>query len=157
MIRVATLGIGALFGFVLSRGRATDYDAITGMFRFKDPHVALLMASAIGVAMLGLWLLRRSGAKALDGQPVALPQKPMHLGVVVGGAIFGIGWGITGQCPGTAVGQIGEGKVMALLTVGGMLVGTWLYALAAPKLAFLTRRAPPNASSVDASVAPANG
>lgn len=139
MIRAATLVVGFAFGFFLSRGRATDYDAITGMFRLRDAHLPLLMATAIATAAIGLALLRRFGAHALDGRPIALERKPLHSGTVVGGLIFGVGWGVTGQCPGTALGQVGEGKLLALVTVGGMLLGTWLYGVLEPRLGGLVR------------------
>ena len=149
MIRAGTLLCGLVFGFLLSRGRATDYDAIAGMFRLKDPHLPLLMMTAIATAALGLWLLRRYQVKSLAGTPVKLDAKPLHRGTVVGGLIFGIGWGITGQCPGTALGQLGEGKTLALVTVAGMLAGTWLYGLCEQPLGFLQRRpsAPSSSSS----------
>lgn len=139
MIRAATLLLGLAFGFLLSRGRATDYDAIAGMFRFKDAHLPLLMCTAIAVAGVGLWLLRRFQVRALDGRPVKLDIKPLHAGVVIGGLIFGVGWGLAGQCPGTALGQLGEGKWLAGVTVAGMLVGTWLYAVLEPTLAPLQK------------------
>jgi uncharacterized membrane protein YedE/YeeE len=139
VIRAATLALGLAFGFLLSRGRASDYDAIVAMFRLRDPHLALLMATAIVTAAAGLAALRRFGARTLDGRLLALECKPLHLGTVVGGAIFGVGWGLSGQCPGTALAQIGEGKLLAVVTVLGMLAGTWAYGALADRLAFLTR------------------
>lgn len=134
--RVLLLGIA--FGFFLSRGRATDYDAILDMFLLRDLHLAFLMMAAIGVAAAGSWLIRSVGARALDGEPIRLQPKPLHHGVWVGGILFGLGWGLTGTCPGTGIAQLGEGKLTALWTVAGMLTGTWIYgrahALLAPRL-----------------------
>jgi uncharacterized membrane protein YedE/YeeE len=137
-MQIRVLLVGLVFGFALSRGRATDYDAIVDMFLLRDLHLALLMASAIAVAALGSFLIRRTRARAFDGAAIQLEPKPLHRGVWVGGLLFGFGWGLTGTCPGTGIAQIGEGKLIALFTVAGMLVGTWLYgrvhAFLAPRL-----------------------
>jgi len=142
MIRAATIVLGLLFGFFLSRGRATDYDAIFGMFRLQDAHLPLLMASAIATAAAGLLLLERARITTLAGTPLKLERKPLHAGTVVGGLVFGVGWGVTGQCPGTALGQLGEGKWLAAVTLFGMLLGTWLYGAMEPGLAPLQRPRP---------------
>jgi len=97
------LGFGALFGFALSRARVTDYDTIAGMFRLTDLHLVGVIGSAIATAAVGFWLLRRSGNRTLTG------------------------WALSGACPGTALAQVGEGKLAALFTVGGILGGTYLY------------------------------
>jgi hypothetical protein len=82
---------GALFGFLLSRARATDYDAIAGMFLFRDLHLMGVMGSAIGTAALGFLLLRRGGWTSPDFKP-----KLLHAGVVAGGLLFGVGWALSG-------------------------------------------------------------
>jgi hypothetical protein len=119
--------LGAAFGFALSRGRVTDYDTIAAMFRLTDLHLFGVIGSAIGTAALGLWLLRRSGGRTVTGQPMAVRPKPWHRGAIWGGLVFGAGWALTGACPGTALVQVGEGKLAALATVAGILAGTYLY------------------------------
>ncbi len=126
-MRFASLLFGTVFGFILSRARATDYDAIAGMFRLQDLHLMGVIGVAIGVNALGLWLLRRSGAKALTGEAIEMKPKPMKKGMFAAGLIFGVGWALSGACPGTALAQIGEGKMYGILTVAGILAGTWLY------------------------------
>lgn len=128
-MRFASLLFGTLFGFLLSRARATDYDAIAGMFRLQDLHLMGVIGVAIGVSALGLWLVRRSGAKALNGTAIEMKPKPMKKGMFAAGLIFGVGWALSGACPGTALAQIGEGKMYALFTVAGILAGTWLYGI----------------------------
>ncbi len=121
------LGFGVLFGYFLSKARATDYDTIVGMFMFKDFQLWGVIAVAIALIAAGLFLLRVGGrptqnGKALDWQP--LEWNPSRL---IGALIFGAGWALAGTCPGTALTQIGEGKVVALFTVAGIFVGVWLY------------------------------
>jgi uncharacterized membrane protein YedE/YeeE len=120
-------GFGALFGFVLSRGRASDYDTIAGMFRLSDLHLFGVIGGAIATAGVGLWLLRRSGNRTITGAPVELGRKPWQPGAFVGGLVLGAGWALSGACPGTSLVQVGEGKILAVFTVGGILLGTYLF------------------------------
>ena len=120
------LAFGALFGFLLSRARATDYATIVRMFFFTDLHLFGVIGLAIASAAIGLFLLRKSGAAALSGESICIRAKPMHRMVFAGGLIFGTGWALSGACPGTALAQLGEGKLYALATVFGILLGTWL-------------------------------
>lgn len=132
MNRLAYLAAGAVFGFILHQARVTDYDTITAMFRLQDLHLMGVMGVAIGVSAAGLWLLRRTGARAVSGSPIEVHPKPMARGVFVGGLVFGAGWALTGACPGTALSQVGEGKLYALFTVAGLVAGTLAYGLRRP-------------------------
>lgn len=120
-----TIAFGMVFGFVLSRAGATDYDAIAGMFRLTDLHLFGVIGVAVTVSALGFALLRRRGT-ARDGRPLALERKPMKRGLVVGGLLFGAGWAIAGACPGTALAQIGEGRFAGIVTFAGIVLGAWL-------------------------------
>jgi hypothetical protein len=117
---IVATAFGALFGVLLSRARATDYDAITGMFLLRDLHLMGVIGVAVVTAALGMAVLRARG-RAQGIQP-----KPYHRLVFAGGLIVGIGWALSGACPGTALAQIGEGKLYALATVLGLVAGTWL-------------------------------
>lgn len=117
---------GILFGFLLQKGQVLRYDKQIGALRMKDMTILKFMLSHIGVAMIGIYFLYDLGI-------VKLSLKPMILGgVVIGGLIFGIGWGLLGYCPGTSLGALGEGRIDALWGIGGMLVGAGIYAEAYP-------------------------
>lgn len=118
---------GALFGFVLSRGRVSDYDTIAGMFRLTDLHLFGVIGAAIGTAAIGLWLIRRGGNRTIGGEPVELRRKAWQPGVFAGGLVLGAGWALTGACPGTSLVQVGEGKLVAIFTVAGIALGTYLF------------------------------
>ena len=96
MTQLVYLAFGVAFGFMLSRSRASDYDAIIGMFRFTDLHLMGVMAGAIGTAALGLWWLRSRRRKALIGCDIEVKTKPMHRGVLPASLVFGTGWALTG-------------------------------------------------------------
>jgi uncharacterized membrane protein YedE/YeeE len=120
--------LGALFGFILSRSGATDYDAIAGMFRLTDLHLFGVIGVAVAVSAVGFVVARRSGMKALSGEPLALTKKPMTRGLAAGALLFGVGWAVSGTCPGTALAQIGEGRLAGVVTFSGILFGAWLRA-----------------------------
>jgi uncharacterized protein len=122
--------LGTVFGLVLSRSGAADYDYIQGMFLFERFQLYGIIGTAVVLTAPGLWLIRRYG-KTLSGAPIRIERKPFHRGNVVGGILFGIGWSIAGMCPGPIMVNIGEGKVFAVAALAGALAGTalfgWLY------------------------------
>jgi uncharacterized membrane protein YedE/YeeE len=142
---------GVLFGFVLSRIGATDYDAIAGMFKLTDLHLMGVIGGAVALSALGFWLIRRSAAQSSNGEPIVLTQKPMTRWLVPGSLMFGVGWALSGTCPGTALAQLGEGRWMALATIAGILLGSYLVdsRLAAAKV----RETRPGQDPLEASLA----
>jgi uncharacterized protein len=117
---------GTAFGWVLSRSGAADYDFVQGMFLFTNFQLYGIIGSAVLVTAPGLWLLKRRGRTAF-GAPLAVRPKPRHPGNVAGGVLFGIGWSITGMCPGPILVNVGEGKLYALGALAGALVGAALF------------------------------
>ena len=117
---------GILFGFLLQKGRVLRYDKQIGALRLLDMTIVKFMFSTVLVSMVGVYLLHDLGW-------VQLSVKPTHLGAnIIGGLIFGIGWGLLGYCPGTQAGALGEGRWDALLGVLGMLFGAALFAESYP-------------------------
>jgi hypothetical protein len=113
---------GILFGFLLQKGRVLRYDKQVGALRLIDMTIVKFMFSHVIVAMVGIYLLHDFGV-------VKLSVKATVLGTnIVGGLIFGIGWGLLGYCPGTSAGAFGEGRWDAIWGVIGMLVGAALFA-----------------------------
>jgi hypothetical protein len=119
---------GIIFGFLLQKARVIRYDKQLGALRLKDMTIVKFMLSTILVAMVGTYLLKDLGL-------VKLSIKPTILGsVILGGLIFGIGWGFLGYCPGTSAGALGEGRFDAIWGILGMLAGAALYAEAYPDM-----------------------
>ena len=119
---------GVLFGFFLQKGRVLRYDKQIAALRLQDMTIVIFMLSHIAVAMVGVYFLYDMGLVKLSLKPTILG------GVVIGGLIFGLGWGLLGYCPGTSLGAVGEGRLDALWGMAGMLVGAGLYAEAYPTL-----------------------
>ena len=120
------VAFGAAFGFVLSRSGAADYGLVQGMFLFEEFQLYGIMATAVLLTAPGLWWIRRRGHTAL-GEPLQVELKPMTRGTAVGGLLFGVGWSMTGMCPGPILVNIVEGKIYALAALAGALVGAGLF------------------------------
>ncbi|HDH05610.1 MAG TPA: hypothetical protein ENH01_07850 [Nitrospirae bacterium] len=125
---------GIVFGFLLSKAGFSDYDLFMDMFLFTDLKLIWTMFTAIGVAMVSMSIVRRFKPRSLTGEPVQIKTKQLHRGTLIGGLIFGAGWGISGACPGTVLAQLGEGKILAVFTFLGIACGVYLFALLYPKL-----------------------
>lgn len=119
---------GVVFGFLLQQGRVLRYDKQLGALRLRDMTIVKFMLSSIIVGMIGVYALVEQDLARLSVKPTVLGAN------ILGGLIFGIGWGMIGYCPGTAVGALGEGRLDAAWGIVGMLVGAAAYAEAFPHL-----------------------
>lgn len=117
------LVLGALFGAALLRTGAADFDAMVRMFLFEDAHLFWLALVTTIVAVVGSFALSRSplGEGLRDG------RRPIQRGSIIGGIVFGVGWALTGSCPGTVLAQLGSGRFIAVATLLGVLLGNLLY------------------------------
>ena len=118
--------LGTMFGFILSRSGAADYNYIQAMFLFTNFQLYGIIGTAVAITAPGIWLIKRYGRTVL-GRPIAIELKPRHRGNIVGGLLFGIGWSMAGMCPGPIFVNIGEGKIYALAALAGALAGAGLF------------------------------
>ena len=112
---------GVVFGFLLQRAHVLRYDKQLGALRLQDMTIVKFMLSHILVAMIGMYLLSDLGLAKLSIKTTALGAN------ILGGLIFGLGWGLLGYCPGTSLGAVGEGRTDALFGILGMLVGAAVF------------------------------
>lgn len=142
------LPMGILFGFILSRAGATTYDYYAQLFLFQHLQLLWVIATAAGVGAVGVALLKRVRPETLLGRdPISFVGKAYKPDLVPGALLFGAGWGLAGACPGTALVMLGEGKLGALFSIAGMLIGTYAYG------AFKSRALRRQGSAADASQA----
>lgn len=120
---------GIAFGFVMIKSEAASWYRIMEMFHFQSFHMFGIMASAIATGLASVLLLKRYGhILTLDGSPIEIPSKaPGRSNYILGGFIFGLGWGVIGLCPGPIFALVGMGSIGALAALAGALHGTWLY------------------------------
>lgn len=120
--QILGLVTGIFFGFLLQKSRVLRFEKQIGAMRLYDMTIFKFMLSAILVGMVGITFLAQVDL-------ITLGHKAMNLGgVLVGGALFGLGWAVMGYCPGTSLGALGEGRWHALFAILGMLAGAALYA-----------------------------
>jgi uncharacterized membrane protein YedE/YeeE len=125
----AGLLIGVVFGFLLQKGGATNYEVILGQLLWQDFTVVKIMLSAVIVGTIGVHTLKSLGLAELHPKPGSFGM------TAIGGLIFGVGFGTLGYCPGTVAGAIGQGELDALVGGAvGILIGAALFASVYPKL-----------------------
>ncbi len=118
--------IGVVFGIFLQQAKVIRFDKQVGAMLLKNMTIFKFMLSAIIVAMIGTYVM-------LDMGVISLSVKSLVIGnILVGGALFGIGWALAGYCPGTALGALGEGRYDAFVMILGGIVGAGLYSLVYP-------------------------
>jgi uncharacterized membrane protein YedE/YeeE len=123
MNKPLALLFGMCFGFLLQKGGVGSYDVLMGQLLLQDWTVAQVMLSAILVGMLGLFTLLALGKIELKLKKTRLAAN------IAGGLIFGVGFALSGYCPGSAAAALGEGHWDALFAMTGMVLGSYVYAV----------------------------
>ena len=119
--------IGIVFGLALTKGEAISWFRIQEMFRFESFHMFGIFMTAIPTGAVGLYCIRKWQLKTVDGQPIEMPVKKYHHGIILGSLLFGFGWALTGACPGPLYAQIGSGVVVTVITLLSAVTGTWTF------------------------------
>jgi hypothetical protein len=125
---------GMWFGVLLVKAEVISWYRIQEMFRFQSFHMYGIIGSAVVTAGVSYFLMQRFGLKSRQGEPVALPTRTFQWGQVWGSALFGIGWALTGACPGPLFAQLGSGWVISGLALASAIAGTWVFGLLRGKL-----------------------
>lgn len=118
--------LGAGLGFGLSFIGFGSYDEVHHMFLLEDPRLLLTFACGVILTGIGFAFMRRS-------RP--LPRSSFRTRMLPGAALFGAGWAICGACPGITLVQLGEGKLLAAITLAGLVLGNWGYGFVTAQLA----------------------
>lgn len=119
----AGLFFGVVFGFLLQKGGVAKFDILVGVLLLENFVVVKVMLSAIIVGMVGSYVLRRLGAIDLQ------INETKYGANIIGGLIFGVGFGLLAYCPGTNAAALGQGNLDALVGVVGLILGSYVYAL----------------------------
>jgi uncharacterized membrane protein YedE/YeeE len=130
------LVLGTLFGLILTKSEVISWFRIQEMFRFQSFHMYGVIGSAILVGMLSVQLIKRNRLKSLDGELITIADKKFNHGIWIGGFLFGLGWALTGACPGPLFAQLGSGSGAAVVLILAALAGTWTYSALREKLPY---------------------
>lgn len=132
---VAYLFIGIFFGIVMFKSEAASWFRIYEMFQFQAFHMYGIIGSALVLGVIGIQLIKRSGAKDLNGEKIVFaPKEKSFSRYMFGGIIFGLGWALAGACPGPIYTLIGAGYVSVIVVFLAAMLGTFLYGLLRDKL-----------------------
>jgi len=134
MKNIKYLLIGLLFGIVLVKSQVISWFRIQEMFRLQGFHMYGVIGSAIIVGMVSVLLIKQFPLKTFNNEPIVITDKKFTWGNVWGGLIFGLGWAITGACPGPLFAQMGSGFLVVCITLLSAIAGTWVYGLLREKL-----------------------
>ncbi len=125
---------GVLFGIVFVKAEIISWFRIQEMFRLQSFHMYGVIGSAVVVGAISVFLIKKFKIKTIYGEPINFEVKTFNKGQVIGGLLFGLGWAITGACPGPLFAQIGTGVSVTIVTLVSAIAGTWVYGLVRNKI-----------------------
>jgi uncharacterized membrane protein YedE/YeeE len=128
------LFVGTFFGIVFVKAEIISWFRIQEMFRLQSFFMYGVIGTAVCVGMISVWIIKKFNIKTLSGETVQLEDKKFNKGQIYGGLLFGMGWAITGACPGPLFAQIGSGFFVVIITLLSALAGTWTYGYFREKL-----------------------
>ncbi len=129
------LAVGILFGIVMTKSEAISWFRIQEMFRFQSFHMYGIIGVAVVVGAVMHYLIKKQGLETIFGQPIEFKAKPTtYWASLFGGTFFGLGWALTGACPGPLYTLLGHGYWMILVVIGSALVGTFFYGVLRSRL-----------------------
>ena len=126
--------VGIFFGIILVKAEVISWFRIQEMFRLQSFHMYGVIGSAVVVGIISVWLIKKFKIKTFYGEPIIFNPRQFNKGQIFGGTLFGLGWSITGACPGPLFAQIGAGFTVVIVTLFSAIAGTWVYGLLREKL-----------------------
>ncbi|SKD08830.1 hypothetical protein SAMN05660461_4707 [Chitinophaga ginsengisegetis] len=134
MKNIRYLVAGTFFGIVLVKAQVISWFRIQEMFQLTSFHMYGVIGTAVVTGIISLQLIKRFKIKTIQGEPISVAPKTFNKGQIFGGLLFGVGWAITGACPGPLFAQIGTGFTVVGVTLLSAIAGTWIYGALKPKL-----------------------
>lgn len=126
--------VGVLFGIIFIKAEIISWYRIQEMFRFQSFHMYGVIGSAVVTGIISIFLIKKLKIRTIYGEAIEFHEKKFNKGQIIGGLIFGLGWAITGACPGPVFAQIGTGVTVMVVTLFSAIVGTWVYGFLRDKL-----------------------
>jgi uncharacterized membrane protein YedE/YeeE len=126
--------IGIYFGIVLTKAEVISWFRIQEMFHFNSIHMYGIIGSAIVVGATSVFFIKKFNLKSFGGENIRLISKEYHKGLLPGGIIFGLGWALTGACPGPMFALVGNGVQVMLVAILSAIAGTFVYGVVKDKL-----------------------
>lgn len=135
MKNIKFLLVGMIFGIIMYKSQVVSWYRIHEMFRFESFHMYGIIGSAVGLGVIIIQLIKRFKMKSIDGQTIEIADKEKGIArYLLGGTIFGLGWALSGACPGPMYVLVGTGAFSILIVVASAIIGTFVYGLVMKKL-----------------------
>lgn len=128
------LVLGIVFGFILIKGEVISWFRIQEMFRFQSFHMYGVICSAIVIGMISILIIKKFNIKTFSGEEIKIAPKEFTKGNIIGGLLFGLGWAMTGACPGPLYALIGSGSLIVIVILLSAVFGTYMYGVLKDKL-----------------------
>jgi uncharacterized membrane protein YedE/YeeE len=125
---------GILFGIVLVKSEVVSWFRIQEMFRLQSFHMYGVIGTAVVTGIIAIWLIKKLNIKTIYGETIHFRPKKFNKGQIFGGLIFGLGWAMTGACPGPLFAQLGAGFTVIAVVIVSAVAGTWVYGKLRDKL-----------------------
>ena len=119
--------VGIVFGIVFVKAEIISWFRIQEMFRLQSFHMYGVIGSAVVVGMIAIALIKKFKIKTVQGELITFASKSFNKGQIIGGLIFGLGWAMTGACPGPLFAQIGTGAFVVVVVLLSAIGGTWVF------------------------------
>ena len=127
--------LGTVFGIVMAKSEAFSWFRIQEMFRFQAFHMYGIIGTAVILGAIGVALIKKFKLRDISGNPINFyPKEKSIMRYLIGGTIFGLGWALSGACPGPMVVNIGYGYIAMIVVFLFAIVGTYLYGAIKDKL-----------------------
>jgi uncharacterized membrane protein YedE/YeeE len=127
--------LGTLFGIVMAKSEAFSWFRIQEMFRFQSFHMYGIIGTAVTLGVIGVAIIKKYKLRDIKGNPITFfPKEKSIMRYLVGGSIFGLGWALSGACPGPMVVNIGYGYLTMAIVFLFANIGTYLYGAIKSKL-----------------------
>lgn len=127
--------VGIVFGIVMAKSEAMSWYRIQEMFRFQSFHMYGIIGTAVTLGVIGVALIKKFKLRDFHGNPIVFhPKEKSLIRYLIGGTLFGLGWALSGACPGPMVVNIGYGFFSLGIVFFFAIVGTYLYGVIKDKL-----------------------
>jgi uncharacterized protein len=125
---------GTVFGIILYKAEVISWFRIQEMFHFQSFHMYGIIGSAVVTGMISIMMIKKKNIKTISGEVIEIIDKQLTKGTIIGGILFGLGWALTGACPGPLYALVGAGYVSIAIALVSAILGVYLYGILKDKL-----------------------
>ncbi len=125
---------GTVFGIILYKAQVISWFRIQEMFHFQAFHMYGVIGSAVATGMISIMIIKKKNFKTISGEAIEIIDKQFTKGTIIGGVMFGLGWALTGACPGPLYALVGAGCASIAIALVSAILGVYLYGILKDKL-----------------------